>query len=269
MCRAPTTATKKKIVKGICDLVPNLILLEESGFLTKKDGDDENTVDWPFLDVTLPVEGAIWRFLDLHVTVKELLSRAITGQSAYGREFWRLLGERKPVDALYRVLTSHGWYYQQTRAYLSKSDLHKIYVLGVVLEYDEVSRSEEKKRQYVCVAESVWMDSPISRVTLISLQQFEADYTRLRNDFRRLISDIQAYMASYQTLTFLAESDSPALGGTEQTFSRLDAVNSMFGPSCKSFDRKARGLLQSRNFEALLAHHREVFANPLRFGFVL
>ena len=254
-------------MNGICDLVPKLILLEESGFLTKSDGDDENIVDWPFLDVTLPVEGAIWRFLDLHVTVKELLSRAITGHSAYGREFWSLLGESKPVDALYRVLTAYGWYYQRTRAYLSKSDLYKIYVLGVVFEYDEASRSEEKKRQYYCVAESVWMDSPISRVTLNTLQQFEADYTRLRNDFRRLISSIQAYMASYQTLTFLAERDGPALAGAEQTFSRLDAVNSMFGPDYLIFDRQAREWLLSRNFEALLAHHREVFANPLRFGF--
>jgi len=266
VCRAPTTATKEKITKGICELVPKLILLQESGFLANSDGDDGDAIDWPFLDLSLPVELAIWRFLDLHVTVTELLSRAITGQSDGGREFWRLLGEGKHVDALYRVLTASGWYYQRSRAYLAKTDLHKVYVLGVVLEYDEASRSEEKKRQYVCVAESVWMHSPISRVSLNSLQQFEADYTRLRNDFRRLISNLQAYMTSYQTLTFLAENKSP-FAGAEQTFSRLDAVNSMFGSNCQSFDRQARGWLQSRNFEALLAHHREVFANPLRFGF--
>ena len=193
------------------------------------------------MDVTLPVEGAIWRFLDRHETVKDLLSRAITGQSAFGQEFWRLLGEGKPVDALYRVLTVNGCYYQRTRFYLSKTDLHTIYVLGVVLEYEEASRSEEKKRQYVCVAESVWMDSPISRVTLNSLQQFEADYTRLRNDFRRLISNIQAYMTSYQTLAFLAENEAPFAGAG--SISRLDAVNTMFGTNCRSFDRQARGWL--------------------------
>lgn len=251
---------------AICGLIPNLNKLQESGFLPKSDdhGDDVIAHDWPFLDTSIPAEGAIWKFLKDKVTAAELLSRSCTGSGRQGEEFWRHLEEQKPVNAVYRALLGDRWAFDaQSRSALFDKDIRTLFAVGVALEYDDAVDDDEKVKQYLCVANTVWLDSEVLQVNLSTLDAFEADYTRLRDDFLALMSSIQTYMASTQTRSFLADLDDP-LAGAEQTFSRLDALNSMFGSP--GLDQKAKVLLTSRNYEALLAYHREIYSNPLRFG---
>lgn len=251
------------MVNTICQLVPKLVVLKEFGFLPNDDEVLQH--EYPFLDNTLPVECAFNMYFDLHMTVPTLMARACTGTHRKGVQFWSLLDERKPVDALYHALKGDDWKtYSRNRFQLNTSDIHNCFVFGVVSEFVSTVSNDEKREQYASVARNVWNDGAgVRHVNLTTLDAFEADYGRLRVVFRDLIGSIRAYFASTKTEEFLAEMDDP-LAGSEQTFSRMDAMNTVY--DFKS-DPRVKQWVESRNYQQLLSHHRDMFNNPLRFGF--